>query len=64
MERGLFQLRKGISRPRRGIPASDGRRITQELGLGHSDFPADAKGMATRVASGKVLNAIARGFRR
>ncbi len=33
--------------------------LPRGLGRGHPEFSADAKGMATRVASGKVMNAMA-----
>jgi len=42
---------------RRRIPARNGWRIVQRLGRGHPIFP-QTEGMATRVASGKVLSAI------
>ena len=35
------------------------RELPRRLGCGIPAFPADAKGIATREASGKVLNAIA-----
>lgn len=61
--------RKAFDRYRQGHPplaAELERRLAGQLPSGwiHSlpSFPVDAKGMATRAASGKVLNAIAEGL--
>ena len=50
----------GVSRAGRG--AASGRlrgELPRDWDADIPVFPADAKGMATRVASGKVMNAIA-----
>ena len=49
-----------ISRSRQGIRASHERRACRRIGTRSiPDFPADAKGVATRAASGKLLTRIA-----
>jgi transketolase len=55
----IFCLRTSFSTFGTGTASNDARGITRRLGCGYSRVYARCKGMATRVASGKVMNAIA-----
>ena len=60
LERTLQRVRREISRARQRVRANYERRVAGRIGQQSiPSFPADAKGVATRAASGKILTAIA-----
>ena len=57
--RGVESISRALSRARARTRSMENGELPKGWDSRSADFPADAKGMATREASGKVLNAIA-----